>query len=105
MDSALESEVSLFISVISAMELVAGCRDQTEVAKAQVLIAGFDLLHLSPIESAEAYALLLAYGKSHGLSIPDALIAATAVANGLELATDNERHFAMIPQLTVKRPY
>lgn len=48
---------------------------------------------------------MLAYSKSHGLTIPDALIAATAIMQGLELATDNDRHFKMIPELTVKRPY
>ena len=104
-DAAIRSEIRLFISVISAMELVAGCRDQAEVEKAERLIADFALIHLSPIESAEAYALILAYHKSHGLSIPDALIAATAIAQGLELATDNARHFQMIPKLTAKRPY
>jgi predicted nucleic acid-binding protein len=36
---------------------------------------------------------------------PDALIAASAIADGLELATDNERHYKMISELTAKRPY
>ncbi len=37
--------------------------------------------------------------------IPDALIAATAVDHNLTLYTKNTRHFQMIPQLTVVRPY
>jgi predicted nucleic acid-binding protein len=48
---------------------------------------------------------MLAYHKSHGLVIPDAFIAATALVHNLELASDNERHFKMIPELAVKRPY
>jgi len=40
-----------------------------------------------------------------GLTLPDALIAATALTEGLELATDNDRHFKMIPDLMVKHPY
>jgi len=48
---------------------------------------------------------MLAYSKSHGLAIPDALIAAMAITQSLELASDNERHFKMIPDLMVKRPY
>jgi predicted nucleic acid-binding protein len=48
---------------------------------------------------------MLMYSKSHNLAIPDALIAATALILDLELATDNERHFKMIPDLNVKRPY
>jgi predicted nucleic acid-binding protein len=87
------------------MELVAGCRDKIEVEKARKLIADFAFMHLSPAVSENAYDLMLTYSKSHGLTIPDALIAAAAITQGLELATDNERHFEMISGLTVKRPY
>lgn len=48
---------------------------------------------------------MLVYSKSHSLMIPDALIAATALTEELELATDNDRHFKMIPDLLVNRPY
>ena len=94
-----------FISVISAMELIVGCRNKVEVRKAKKLIADFTLVHISPTVSSKAYILVLNYSKSHGLAIPDALIAATAITQGLELASDNERHFEMIPDLAVKRPY
>jgi predicted nucleic acid-binding protein len=104
-DAAFSSETPLFISIISAMELVAGCRDKTEVRKVKKLIADFILIHLSPPISVKAYELMLAYSKSHGLTIPDALIAATAITQGLELATDNERHFSMISELMVQCPY
>jgi tRNA(fMet)-specific endonuclease VapC len=104
-DTAFASGVPLFISVISAMELIAGCRDKTEVEKAKKLVAAFILIHLSPVVSAKAYDLMLTYSKSHGLAIPDALIAATALVQGLELASDNDRHFNMISGLAVKRPY
>ena len=104
-DAALNSETPLFVSVISAMELIAGCRNKAEIEKIQNLGADFTLIHLTPLASAKAYMLTLAYSKSHGLAIPDALIAATAITQELELATDNERHFKMIPELTVKCPY
>lgn len=104
-DAAFKSEIPLFISVISAMELIAGSRNQAEIEKAKKLVADFTLVHLSPAESAQAYTLMLAYSRSHGLTIPDALIAATAITQELELATDNDRHFKMIPELTVERSY
>ena len=50
-------------------------------------------------------ALIVAYSKSHGLTIPDALIAASAITQGFELASDNARYFRMIPGLAVERPY
>jgi predicted nucleic acid-binding protein len=102
---AFNTQIPLFVSVISAMELIAGCRDKAEVKKAKNLIASFTLLHLSPMASTKAYELMLTYSKGHGLAIPDALIAATAIAEDLELATDNERHFKIIPDLHVQRPY
>jgi len=104
-DAARASGTPLFISVISAMELIVGCRDKSEVEKAEKLIADFNLVHISPAESAKAYALILAYSKSYGLAIPDALIAATAIAQGFELASDNARHFKMVAGLAVERPY
>ena len=104
-DAVRASGTPLFVSVISAMELIVGCRDRGEVEKAEKLIADFGLVHISPAESARAYDLILAFSKSHGLAIPDAFIAATAIIQDLDLSSDNARHFKMIPNLTVERPY
>ena len=104
-DAVRASGTPLLISVISAMEPIVGCRDRGEVEKAEKLIADFGLVHISPAESARAYDLILTYSKSHGLAIPDAFIAATAIIQGLDLSSDNARHFKMIPNLTVERPY
>lgn len=104
-DNARNTQISLFISVISAMELIAGCRNKVEVIQVERLVADFNLIQLSPAISSKAYALMLAYSKSHSLAIPDALIGATALTEGLELASDNDRHFKMIPNLRVNRPY
>ena len=39
------------------------------------------------------------FHKSHGIDIPDALIAATAEHHELRLATLNVKHFPMFPKL------
>lgn len=104
-DSERKTAAELFVSVISAMELVAGCRDKTEVATVEKMIADFLLVHVHSSTSQKAYELMLAHSKSHGLKIPDALIAATALLENLELMTDNDRHFRMIESLKVTRPY
>jgi hypothetical protein len=43
------------------------------------------------------------YGKSHGTGLADALIAATAIANGYQLATRNRKHYPMLKSLVT--PY
>ena len=104
-DNNRKSDILLAVSVISAMELVVGCRNKTEVIQAKQLIAEFPLLQISPAISAQAHDWLLSYSKSHGLLIPDALIAATAFNHAMELATDNVRDFNMLSGLPVMRPY
>ncbi len=104
-DEKHQAQTLLLISAISAMELIYGCRDNAEVKQASLLVADFTVLHLSPVDSVKAYELMLTFSKSHNLAIPDALIAATALNQGLELATDNVRHFKMIPALNVFKPY
>ena len=51
-----------------------------------------------------AYDLLKNYAKSNGLQVFDSLIAATAIGEGLTLASRNRKHFAMIDRLTLEVP-
>jgi predicted nucleic acid-binding protein len=87
------------------MELVVGCRNKVEVSKAEQLFAEFTLLQVTPEISRQAYEWLVIYNKSHGLKIPDALIAATAFVYQFELVTDNVRDFNLLSGLVVWRPY
>jgi predicted nucleic acid-binding protein len=95
----------IVISAISAMELVAGCRNSNELVGAQRFVATTTCLPISPTGSALALQWMEAFTLSHGLMIPDALIAATAVEYHLPFYTKNMRHFQMLPGLQVIRPY
>jgi predicted nucleic acid-binding protein len=44
------------------------------------------------------------YARAHGLHTLDALIAATALEDGLTLATRNRKHFQMICELKLEAP-
>lgn len=44
------------------------------------------------------------YAKSHGLGIPDALIAATAICHSIELLTYNVKDFKFIDSLKLYDP-
>ena len=91
------------ISAISVLELYAGARSQRDERD---IIAVRQQLACLPIgeEIAErAGAFMRHFRRSHGIDIPDAIIAATAEHHGLELATLNVKHFPMFPKL--KRAY
>jgi predicted nucleic acid-binding protein len=92
------------ISIISAMELVVGCRNAAELGQLQQFLQQVAIIPISPAISQAAYHLVESFFLSHGLLIPDALIAATALEEGLLLYTKNTRHFQMISALSVSRP-
>ena len=87
------------------MEMVAGARDSSDLASILQFLNQTTVLPLTSSSSQQAYQLMESYYLSHGLLIPDALIAATALENNLPLYTKNMRHFRMIGGLTVVRPY
>jgi predicted nucleic acid-binding protein len=102
---ARQQTAGIRISVVSAMELVRGCRNAAELAQLQQFLQGTNILPVTSAISQTAYKLMTSFFLSHGLLIPDALIAATALEHGLTLYTKNTRDFQMIPALAVVRPY
>lgn len=96
---------ALRISIASEMELIVGCRNWRELHRLERFLRRCTILGMTEAIAARAVALLRQYRLSHGLSITDALIAASALAYHEMLYTKNVRHFRMIPGLTVVRPY
>ena len=97
--------VGVQISIISAMELVVGCRDKIELTQTQKFLQDCTVLPVRAAASQIAYQLIESFYLSHGLVMADALIAATAIEHDLTLYTRNTRHFRMIPQLKINQPY
>lgn len=93
------------ISIVSAMELIAGCRNKTEMRELQRFFQRCTILPVTVTISQVAFQLMESFYLSHGLILPDALIAATAMEHNLNLYTRNTRHFLMIPGLAAVRPY
>lgn len=89
----------VFIGRVSAMELIVGARDRRDQRVIEEFIALFDIKELSEPIGQEAYRALKQYSKSHGLKMADALIAATAKDQALELVSKNEKHFRPIEGL------
>lgn len=87
------------ISVITQMELFVGCRDEAEQRVAEHFLERFHVLRLTEQVSDTAVGLLRQYRLRHGLAIPDALIAATAIALNQPFISRNQRDFRFIKEL------
>ncbi len=91
---------SIVIPGMVAAELYAGVRDGEEL---ELLDRFLGLFPLIPVTGGIAragglYAKL--YGKSHGIGLADAVIAATAESMGAALKTLNVKHYPMFGNLT-----
>jgi predicted nucleic acid-binding protein len=93
----------LTISVITVLELYAGARSQHEERDIAALCQRLACLPVGREIAERAGALMRHFHRTHGIDVPDAIIAATAEHHGLPLATLNVKHFPMFPKL--KRPY
>jgi len=90
---------SIYISSITVGELYFGALNKTELHLIRKKIN--TLVHIPIIETiSEIYEdLMLKYSLSHKLSIPDAIIAATALYFDLELFTYNLKDFRFIKDI------
>lgn len=96
---------TLSISITTEMERIVGCRNRRELRRVERFLRRWTILRMTEAIVARAVMLLRQYRLSHGLAINDALIAASALLRSDILYTKNVRHFQMIPDLTVVRPY
>ncbi len=94
-----EKESKLAASVVTEMELIVGCRNKTELQHTNRFLKRFQVLKITESISDEAINLLRKYRLSHGLAIPDALIAATAMTLNLSFVSKNRRDYDFISGL------
>lgn len=100
---ARQSAGPLAISVVSLTEIAGGMRsaERREVIR---LLASMQRFEVGEQVAWRAAELMREYHRSHsGIGLGDYLIAATALTEGLELATLNIRHYPMFPGLA--RPF
>lgn len=93
------------ISVVTAAELVAGCRNQREQRAVERELALYATAWLDESISQSALDLYRRFHLSHGVGFLDCLIAATALKHGMRLASLNLKHFRAFPGLQSERPY
>lgn len=106
---------ALFINAVTRAEIELGIallpegkRKQTLILLAQAMFDKFPHRCLSFEEVAAVHYGNLVAGRikaGRPISVEDAQIASIALANGLQLATRNEKDFAEIPDLVVINPW
>lgn len=101
--SKLPNDVA--ISSISVAELYAGVRDGVESQALKDLLDTLEIIDLNR-DIAQAGGLIRReHGKTHGVGLNDALIAATAVNRNACLHTLNVKHYPSLRKNQVAQPY
>ena len=94
----------LAVSVVTSGELYFGAKDKRELEKIQKQLSLIQQIPLDLDISNRFLSLLEEYALSHKLSVPDALIAATALSQNIPLYTLNLKDFQFIPGLKLHKP-
>lgn len=92
------------ISVITQAELYAGALNRNELTKIKKHLVQLQLLPIDRATSQKFIQLMELHSLSHKLSIPDALIAATASIHDVALYTLNIKDFRYIDNLNLYQP-
>ena len=101
--SKLPNDVA--ISSISVAELYAGVRDGVESQALKDLLDTLEIIDLNR-DIAQAGGLIRReHGKTHGVGLNDALVAATAVNRNACLHTLNVKHYPSLRKNQVVQPY
>lgn len=103
----IERHSKLAVSIITQMELLVGCRNKAELKNIERFLDRFHVINLNELISSTALELLRRYRMSHGLMIPDALIAATALTMNQPFISNNQKDYRFIDGLqlmTYPRP-
>jgi len=90
---------NIAISSVTVMELYYGARNKSELKMIKRHLSSIQIFHIDDEISITASDLIERYAKSHGLKIPDALIAATSIIQDVQLFTLNTKDFKFIENI------
>ena len=101
----IERSNTLFISVVTYMELVQGMRNKIELINLRKALLGWNaqILYITEEISAKAMFYVEQHYLSHFLQLADALIGATAMAYGFPLLTANDKHYKVLKDVQIEK--
>lgn len=94
---------NIAISSVTVMELYFGALNKRELNKIKKHLKALNIVHFDNDVSELAVNMIESYSKSHGLQIPDAIIAATALSLEIKLFTLNLKDFRYIDGLKLQK--
>ena len=86
-------------------EVLTGARNRQEQEAVDVLFSRFKVIELSADDVSASLDLVRAHRLRWGVGWLDCLIAATALRMGLPVAALNIKHFSVLGDLILQRPY
>lgn len=103
-NKTIEKLNGFFISVVTYMELVQGMRNKRELTLLRSALRKWDakILFINENISAKAMFLVEQHYLSNSLVLADALIASTAISNGVKLLTGNTKHYKVIKNIELE---
>ncbi|MBU2591744.1 MAG: type II toxin-antitoxin system VapC family toxin [Nitrospinae bacterium] len=102
---AIEGLNSIFISVVTYMELVQGMRNKKELnnLRKALHIWNAQIIYVSEEISSKAMFYVEQHFLSHSIELADALIGATAIASGYPILTSNDKHYKVMKEVQIKK--
>lgn len=98
-----EHSGQIILSSIVVAELYAGVRDGDEIERLDNFVSLFRIASVTAGLARVGGLYKRDYGKSHGVGLGDAIIAATVQAENADLKTLNTKHYPMFKD--IKAPY
>lgn len=89
----------IVLSSIVVAELYAGVKGEKELNQLDAFLTLFRIISVSPELARSGGLIKMKYGKSQGVGLADAIIAATVESEQAELKTLNIKHYPMFPDL------
>ena len=90
---------NIAVSIVTAGELLYGALNKKEISQIKSDLEHLQIIHLTQEIGEHFTQLMLDYSLSHRLSLPDGLIAATALTENISLYTHNLKDFKYIKDI------